>query len=343
LTQSHSPVVEVVRGRLDRTRANELLAFWAARHALAEDEARRRLPEVVCALRLGGELVGACSVYAAEVPLIGRRRFWIYRSLLDPVVADQALAMMRAAFDALESGFDRAPDSPIGLCALIAGAEERRRRPEAVWSDPPMVYAGYLGDGRQVRIAYFGEADIDHTVASVDPTHVDWSLPDGYRVDPFAAQNRVSAEDVIELWLRERVLSPAEARRRVSEVLLVATDPQGRPVGVSTTYLSRSEQLRADLWHTRVFVVPAHQRSGIGFELALVARATLEDRFVSGIDRRGIGVVFVVENEMLQRSAPHAVWPSLQFIYIGQTPNAGHVRVYYFPGAHAPEPAQGSA
>jgi hypothetical protein len=163
LTQSDSPVLDVVRGRLDRTQADELLAFWAARHALPHDEAQRRLPQVVCVLRLDGALVGACSVYAAEVRLIGRRCFWVYRSLLDPGVSDQAVSMIHATFTALDSEFDGAPGSPIGLCVLLAGAEEHRRRPEAVWSDPPLIYAGYLNDGRQVRIAYFTGADVTHT------------------------------------------------------------------------------------------------------------------------------------------------------------------------------------
>jgi hypothetical protein len=107
-----------------------------------------------------GELAGACSVYASEVPLIGRRRFWIYRSLLDAAVSDQAVSMMRATFTALESEFDGASGSPIGLCVLVADPAQRRRHPEAVWPDPPLVYAGYLGDGRQVRVAYFTGAEV---------------------------------------------------------------------------------------------------------------------------------------------------------------------------------------
>jgi hypothetical protein len=145
LTQRRSPVVEVVRGRLDRAQAEELLAFWAARRALPADESQRRLSEVVCLLRVDGELAGACSVYASEVPLI---------------VSDQAVSMMRATFTALESEFDGASGSPIGLCVLVADPAQRRRHPEAVWPDPPLVYAGYLGDGRQVRVAYFTGAEV---------------------------------------------------------------------------------------------------------------------------------------------------------------------------------------
>jgi hypothetical protein len=152
-------VIEVVRERPDSGHADELLAFWEAQGVLTGDEARRRLTEVVCVLRRDGAIAGVSSVYPAEVGLIGGRRFWIYRSLLlDP--AQDGPEMIRATFGALESEFDRQPSSPIGLCVLIGDPEERRRRPEVEWSDPRMLYAGYLQDGRQVRIGYFEDADI---------------------------------------------------------------------------------------------------------------------------------------------------------------------------------------
>ncbi len=161
----NAPAIEVVRGRLDGVRAAEVLGFWARRGALTDAEARRRLPEVVCLMRLDGEPAGVSSVYPADVPLIGGRRFWIYRNLLDDAVAGEGLAMIRATFRALELEFDRRPESPIGLCALL-DADARRRLPhEAEWPDPRMIYAGYLADGRQVRIAYFEGANILHVDA----------------------------------------------------------------------------------------------------------------------------------------------------------------------------------
>jgi hypothetical protein len=160
LSAHASPTIEVVRGRLDRRRADELLSFWAERGALPGDEARRRLPEVVCVLRLDGALAGACSVYPADVALIGSRRFWVYRSLLDDNAIGQTHEMIRATFEVLEGEFSGSVGEPIGLCVLVDAAE-RRLRPELVWADPALLYAGYLPDGRQVRVAYFKDARID--------------------------------------------------------------------------------------------------------------------------------------------------------------------------------------
>ncbi len=143
-----------MRGRLDRQRADDLLRFWLDRGALSGLEARRRLPEVVCLMRLDGSLVGSSSAYPANVALVGGRRFWVYRQLLDEVVAAQGPAMIRATFNALAAEFDGADGSPVGLCVL-ARPDLLRRRPEAEWTDPRMVYAGYLPEGLQLRIAYF--------------------------------------------------------------------------------------------------------------------------------------------------------------------------------------------
>jgi hypothetical protein len=149
----------MIRGRSDRA-DREVLAFWAAHAGPSGDAAQRRLPEAVCALRCGGELAGVSAVHAADVALIGGRRFWIYDSCLAGVAGDQWLELMGATFNALEAAFGGERGAPIGLCALLTESERRLAPPAAEWSDPRTIYAGYLGDGRQVRIAYFEGAEI---------------------------------------------------------------------------------------------------------------------------------------------------------------------------------------
>jgi hypothetical protein len=333
------PTIEVVRGRMDDARSRDLLEFWAAHGALAGAEARQRLEEVVCVLRTTGDgIVGACSVHSADVPLIGGRRFWVFRSLLPGAASEHAPEMIRACFGALEAEFDGAPGSPLGLCVLLDEAE-RGRRPEAEWPDPRMIYAGYLDDGRQVRIAYFDGACIGPGVPHV------WDggpLSAPYRIEPFAEQDAVSREDIVELWAREGVLGPEEAQRRVAEVLLVATDAGRRPVGVTTAYIERNEQLRMDLWYFRAFVAQAHRMSEIAVWLAVQGRQHLTARFVSGEDIRAPGAVYEVENAGLQSHFPQALWLPTDFLFIGESPLGAHVRVHYFAGARAPEPDQGS-
>jgi hypothetical protein len=331
-----STAIEVVRGTLDGGTAEELIEFWAAQGALFGEDARRRLPEVVCVLRADGRVAGACSVRPAEVPQLGGRRLWVYRSLLAPEQADHSPELIRTAFDVLADEFDGSPEAPTGLCVLLAGAGERAWYPEAEPIEPRLLYAGYLDDGRQVRVAYFDDI-------ATGGLESGWQVP--CAIELFSEQEAVSRDDVIGLWLSEGVLSREEAERRVDEVLLIATDEAGKPIGVSTTYLQFNRRLRANMWYYRAFVAAAHRRSDVAVVLALLGRDHHARRFHAGEDRRALGVIFEVEHEGLKRFAGGARWLPTDFIFIGENDRGDHVRVHYFPGAlaPAPDPGQGSA
>ena len=59
--------IETVRGGLGRETGGEILAFWAEHGALAGEQARARLPEVVCVLRDdAGRVAGVNSAFADE-------------------------------------------------------------------------------------------------------------------------------------------------------------------------------------------------------------------------------------------------------------------------------------
>lgn len=172
-----------------------------------------------------------------------------------------------------------------------------------------------------------------------------WPLEDGYRVDLFARQELVRGPDIVELWVTEAGLPADEAHRRLNEVLLVATHEGRGPVAVTTAYLRHDARLRMDLWHYRAFVAPAHRLSVLAITMAAIGRDVLRDRFVSGEDLRGAGVIFEVENPGLQRAHNQAIWPRLDFVFIGENARGDHVRLHPFPGALAPPPpapAQGS-
>lgn len=153
--------IAVARGRLIAPLSEEIVRFWVENDALDEAAGRGRLPEVLCVLRSSdGSLVGVNSAYADGVPLIGGRRFWVYRSFLVPAARGAWDAMVRRAFAVLAAEFDPAATGPIGLCVPIADRELLERRPEAEWQDPRLLYAGYTGDARQLRVAYFEGARV---------------------------------------------------------------------------------------------------------------------------------------------------------------------------------------
>jgi hypothetical protein len=161
--------------------------------------------------------------------------------------------------------------------------------------------------------------------------------PEGYRIELFAEQDAVGELDVIDLWRRETGMPDEEAKRRIHELLLVAT-LEGRLAGVSSAYLQREPQLGMLLWGYRAFVAATYRMETIALSLALVGYDHLRDRFLSGVDRRASGVLYVVENEGLQQRFADAIWPRTDFIFIGENERGDHVRVRYFPGALAPDP-----
>jgi hypothetical protein len=157
--------IEVVRGKLDEGLAERILAFWERHSALRGDPARERLAEVTCIMRDGtGEIVGVNSAGAVAIPEIGARRFWLHRSLLAPAAGDTAWdQLLEATFSTLAAEFEALRESstlPVGVCALVVDPAILERRPEAVWPDLRFLYAGYLPDGRQMRIRYFEEGRI---------------------------------------------------------------------------------------------------------------------------------------------------------------------------------------
>ena len=166
LIEDTNGTIEVVRGRLSDERAGQLLRFWASQGVLDEADARSRLPEVVCVLLDdSGAIAGVNSVFPAGVEVVGGRNFWVYRSLIHAGAAAAGPAMVSAAFDALDEEFDADADGPIGLCLLMGEGDRIGWPLDAEWSDPRLFYAGYLGDGRQVRVGYFEGAAIGEGVS----------------------------------------------------------------------------------------------------------------------------------------------------------------------------------
>lgn len=273
---------------------------------------------------------------AESIPLVGRR-FWVFRDTLDA-------GRFNSRFHALEREFKASGSGPIGVCVLVEEREEMARRPEAIWPDTELMFAGYLPDDRQIRIRYFWGAKIGPGLPSSpsldEALAHDYSLEDRFRIEPLAESSAFTHEDVIAVWRREGVLPGPLARQRVKQVQLVAITGEREVAGVSTVYLERNPVLRMDLWYYRTFVAPQHRLSNLAAQLILRNRDLLEARFVGGEDTRAQGIVFELENEGMQMHLNNAFWPHSGFTFIGENPDRWHVRIHYFPGARVSPPDQ---
>lgn len=291
-------------------------------------------------------------VEARALPLIGGRRFWVYGD--HPPPGDPAGdELFNATFKELDAGYQEDRSGPIGLCVPVSDPELARRRPEAVWEETELLYAGTQCEAAslaertavstQLRVRYFHDATIgpglpnSPTIAQSEA--VDYSLPPGYRMVPLAETDAAGPDDVLELWQRERAMpDAAEGRRRVHEVSVVALDPSGRVVAVSTVYLKRNSQLDMDLWHLRGFVAKEHRMGNLATQILWATRDHLREAYESGRDTRGPGVIVEVENKLLMTYFNRAFWVYSDFWFIGENERGAHVRVHYFPGAEAPIP-----
>jgi hypothetical protein len=333
--------VELVRGRLEGERAEQVLSFWAEHAGLEGLPARERLDDVVCvATDSGGRLVGTSSVVTASVPMIGGQRFWVHRSMLLSEAAGNHDAMVAAAFPALQADFDPEAGDPIGLCLVVADPDEMRRTPQAVSPGTGLMHAGFLEDGAQVRVRYFDEASLGPRAQPLRPIAERSQPPpleERYRIERLD-ESAASPDDVLSLWESERAIPAQEAERRIHEVHLIALDESDGVVGVSTAYLRRNRQLGMDLWHARAYVGEGHRQSAIATLLTHDGLKDLERRFVAGQDTRGAGFISEAENELLKRYRNEARWAATDLNYIGQSERGAHVRVHYFPGAEVPYP-----
>jgi hypothetical protein len=331
--------IEVVRGRLD-DRAGQVLAFLSGEGGLNEEAARRRLSETICVALDDGEVIGVNSAHQAGLTLIGGRRFWIYASTLKPDSEELWGRMFDSAFGVLAGEFDDAPDAPVGVCALIDDPARMASRAEAIWPDTELMFAGYLDDGRQVRLRYFWGASIGPGYPdspSIDESRVsEYPLAEGYRIRPVSEEGPVTPDDVLRLWEREGAVPQEEARRRVGEVKLVGIGPGGEVAGVSSLFIRHNPQLRMDLWYYRTYVARDHRHSGLAAQLIFRNRDLMDQRYVSGADRTTEGMVFELENEGMRKYFNKALWLPAQFTFIGERENGAHVRVHYFPGARVP-------
>jgi hypothetical protein len=282
------------------------------------------------------------SVESRELPLIGGRHFWVY-SAAAPLGESEGDKRFNAAFDELEARYQEDRCGPIGVCAVVSDPALMRRRPEAVWPETKLLYAGTRVDGSQLRLRYFYDATIGPGLPN-SPTipqseAVDYSLPAGYEMVPLAETEAAGPEDVIELWRREQALTdPTEAERRVSEVQIVGLGPNDQVVAVSTAFVERNEQLGMDVWNLRGFVATEHRMGNLATQILWATRDHLRRQYESGRDTSAAAVVVVVQNQLLMTYFNRAFWVYSDFWYVGDSPAGAHVRVHYFPGARAPIP-----
>ena len=154
-------LLDLVRGDLGSELSSEVLGFCSENWPLSEAEAVARLRTVVSVLRDDDGIAGVGFASQRRIEEVGNRTFWIYEALLRPGASESdRLRMLEASFAALEAEYTEKRTGPIGLALLIANQAMITRRPEAIWPELGLMYAGYTRDREQIRLAYFEDARV---------------------------------------------------------------------------------------------------------------------------------------------------------------------------------------
>lgn len=78
---------------------------------------------------------------------------------------------------------------------------------------------------------------------------------------------------------------------------------------------------------------PDYRIPGLTSRLLVSTRDFLESIHSRDESNPAIGIITLVENRRLKEHRNEAVWPASGMVYIGNSGDGHHIRVYYFKGA----------
>ncbi len=156
-------------------------------------------------------------------------------------------------------------------------------------------------------------------------------------IETWPAIEPADAERVREFWKRENAIpDEQQASRRLPQVAMIATTPDGEVAGVCTALQVVPPRLGQPVYYWRCFVGAAWRSSRLVDKLLRRSCATL-DAYARAHDFPCIGVLLELENSRFGEKLRTATWWNLRFSYIGKSPRGLDLRVHYFRGARLKE------
>jgi hypothetical protein len=138
---------------------------------------------------------------------------------------------------------------------------------------------------------------------------------------------------VLEIWRHHGGPTGQEAEGRLRQIVFVVKDEAGKLIGISTAFKAYISQLRNHFYAIRLMLVSGHRIPGLTSHLLVSTRDFLESVHGQDDTDQAIGLITLVENPSLKQHRNEAVWPASGMVYIGNSKEGHHIRVYYFKGA----------
>ena len=139
-------------------------------------------------------------------------------------------------------------------------------------------------------------------------------------------------DQVISIWKNFSKLPPEKINERMGQFLYVVKNEDNKVVGISTAFKTYIMQLRNHLYVYRCLITPDYSIPGLDAKLTVLSRNFLESIHKQDGPEVAIGLLAMIQNPKLKERTM-AKWPASGFVYIGNSREGTHIRVYYFKGA----------
>lgn len=140
------------------------------------------------------------------------------------------------------------------------------------------------------------------------------------------------ANDAINLWTSAG-LSQDQARQRLNELVLVVRAKDGQLAGVATAVKSYFQQIQNYVYGYRCYIRSEFRAPALDTQMLVRTKQFLQERSQQEKENRCVGILTIVENEVIKQHWKQAVWLGADMIYIGNTPEGHHIRIGYFQNA----------
>lgn len=150
--------------RNDAKVAGDAMNFWRALKALPRGvAAEERARELCAAAYVDGELVGV-STMALNYSQMVRCRLGFFRCLVSPAHPDRRIARRLTLFSRqLLSDWskDHPEEKVLGMAAILEAPNFDLLGKRPIWPESGLRLAGYMPDGRQIRLSWFDHARLE--------------------------------------------------------------------------------------------------------------------------------------------------------------------------------------
>ncbi|MEQ8302728.1 MAG: hypothetical protein RIB47_05000 [Cyclobacteriaceae bacterium] len=141
-------------------------------------------------------------------------------------------------------------------------------------------------------------------------------------------------KEVITMWRQHNPgFEENKAEERAGQIVYIIKNEFGQVIGVSTAFKVYIKQFRNYFYSIRLLILPEFRSQKLATTLLVKSRDFLESFYKEDNPNPPIGMITLVESDLLKNNKREAIWPASKMIYAGNSSKGHHIRIYYFDGA----------